>query len=128
MSEQVEEQDEKVQTSPIVINETVSAEKAAQKLSEQQRFAKEQHAHKLARERGFELPENKQPIKAFDLSKSKQKESESDEDDDDEGEEQINVDDRLFVRKEVEPAYARHDKLMADGVSHRMFSVKAFSI
>lgn len=112
--------------SPIVVNETVTAEKAAEKLASQQRVAKEQHAHKLAREQGRELPE-KQPIKAFDLSKSKQTDEKNDEaeekdenyddEEEDEGEQEIEIDDRLFVRKEVEPAYARHDKLMADGVS-----------
>lgn len=112
------------------MNETVAAEKAAEKLAAQQRFAKEQHAHKLARERGREFPE-KRPIKAFDLSKTKahdkneireeaNKEEETyddeDENEDEDGEQEIEVDDRLFVRKEVEPAYARHDKLMAEGV------------
>jgi hypothetical protein len=107
--------------SPIVLNETVAAEKAAEKLAAQQRVAKEQHYHQLARELGRELPE-KQPIKAFDLSKSKpmdkaEKEDEDEsyeEDSESDGDEDVQLDDRLFVRKEVEPAYAKHDKLMAE--------------
>jgi len=125
--------DEQIETSPIIFNETVTAERRAEKLAAQQRFAKEQHSHKLARERGVELPplhSDKQSIKAFDLSKSKPLEDNSIKDDenedealeneedtgDDSEEQEIEIDDRLFVRKEVAPAYARHDKLMADGV------------
>jgi hypothetical protein len=94
-------------------------------LAEDQRAAKERHAHKLALERGLELPKPKQPIKAFDLSKAKPVENEGDEteatedeesDEENESEQDIEIDERLFVRKEVEPAFARHDKLLADGV------------
>lgn len=106
-------------------------------MAEEQRAAKERHAHKLALERGVELPEPKQPIKAFDLSKAKpvEKEDETEDtenieddqsDEDDEEEQDINIDERLFVRKEVEPAFARHDKLLADSVEPHQHSSTSF--
>jgi hypothetical protein len=107
-----EEQDEIIQTSPIVVNQTaLEAEQAA---------AKERHMHKFAEEQHGKQLVHKQTIKSFDLGKAKVIDEDVDKDDDEEDSEIEMIEpDSLFVRKEMEPSYAKHDPLIAEGVSSK---------